>query len=400
MAVTTIRDKKTKKAKGYRVEVYVSGVRVADRMFDAKTYTKSSAVLWHAQTKAQASKGYIVTKTFGEVVRDYVDTRFKEFEATTQQSKNYKISYLSESPLARLQMRDISPVHITEWIKWLKLHAVRSPKRASFAEELRFLSSVFHWHRENHDPSFVSPIMAYHREKEIRLKDKAQRRPDYFMRPEEIRSWLSFLETKKDRVYFELANLMIHTGLRVGEAAALCWDAVSLSDDRATLQVIRTVAWDRKNKEKPKWRNFAKTGESIRGMRIPPVLVKLLSEIKTRGAVTLRNEDGDIISPVFCDGKGNPLGYSKIKGHFNRAFKKLGQDWHGTHIARHSLATLSLLATKDQSSVQAVLGHTSSAQTQKYAKVIALQFGDTLQRTADLISDESQNHAYITQEVK
>ena len=53
-----------------------------------------------------------------------------------------------------------------------------------------------------------------------------------------------------------------------------------------------------------------------------------------------------------------------------------------SHILRHSYATAALMATKDLSSVQASLGHTSSHMTEKYAKVVALLDRKTAQKTA------------------
>ena len=46
--------------------------------------------------------------------------------------------------------------------------------------------------------------------------------------------------------------------------------------------------------------------------------------------------------------------------------------FHPTNILRHSYATMALIATKDLSSVQTSLGHTSSLMTEKHAKVVAL----------------------------
>ena len=61
----------------------------------------------------------------------------------------------------------------------------------------------------------------------------------------------------------------------------------------------------------------------------------------------------------------------------------LGLPWRSTHILRHSYATAALMATREISSVQASLGHTSSRMTERYAKVVALLNRETAQKTAE-----------------
>ena len=75
---------------------------------------------------------------------------------------------------------------------------------------------------------------------------------------------------------------------------------------------------------------------------------------------------------LFTDTQGDLLKYNAIQSLFNAGFVALELPWRSTHILRHSYATMALIATRDLSSVQASLGHTSSRITEKYAKVIAL----------------------------
>ena len=65
-------------------------------------------------------------------------------------------------------------------------------------------------------------------------------------------------------------------------------------------------------------------------------------------------------------------------------------------ILRHSYATMALIATRDLSSVQASLGHTSSRMTEKYAKVVALLNRNTAEKTTrafNLFGGYSKNHS-------
>ena len=59
--------------------------------------------------------------------------------------------------------------------------------------------------------------------------------------------------------------------------------------------------------------------------------------------------------------KGELLKDNSIRSNFNAGFKAVGLDWSGTHIARHTFATLALMSEGKIASVQAALGHQSSA---------------------------------------
>ena len=91
--------------------------------------------------------------------------------------------------------------------------------------------------------------------------------------------------------------------------------------------------------------------------------------------------------------------YNAIQSAFNAGFVALKLPWRSTHILRHSYATMALMATKDMSSVQASLGHTSSRMTEKYAKVIALLNRDTAEKTTRAFnlfgSEREDNQAHL-----
>jgi len=384
VAVSKIRDRNTGKIVGYRAEVYMRGVRVADRTFD----NKGAAQHWHDMTKGKAKKGFLINLTFGDVFRDYMAGPFQSLRATTRRAREPRIKYLQNCPLSHLYLSDMAPIHITNWIDWMKEVSV-GHRRQNFKEELVFLVTVLNWHKDHRDPSFVLPVMKPHRRKQILHKDVAPRRKDYFMPAEQVRSWLEVMERSAKRVYFELAKFMVHTGLRVEEAAALEWSKVNLQT--GSLRIEDSMAWG----PKPYWQGKTKNESSNRIIRIPPVLLELLHSIKNRGILEISwpGLDGRLEnrSPIFLNHKNKPLTYERIRHHFNNGFKALGLEWSGTHIMRHTFATLSFEATSSIAKTQATLGHSSEKQTREYAKVYSVQFGDSLDKTADLIA--GRNHA-------
>ncbi len=80
-----------------------------------------------------------------------------------------------------------------------------------------------------------------------------------------------------------------------------------------------------------------------------------------------------------------PLRDNTIRDNFNSAFAACKLSWSGTHIARHTFATLALISERDLGAVQAALGHASQKVTAGYAKVVALQTSRTSGRVAEVI---------------
>ena len=167
---------------------------------------------------------------------------------------------------------------------------------------------------------------------------------------------------------------MILTGARVSEACGLCWDCVDLENGQA--RILRRMAWEQRTK-RPYLEETTKTDASVRVLLLSNELITILREMKL--------ESRDKTSLIFTDLKKGALKYNAIQSSFNAGFKALNLPWRSTHILRHSYATMALIATKDLSSVQATLGHTSIRMTERYAKVIALLDRSVADKTADTI---------------
>ncbi|MCZ0932459.1 MAG: tyrosine-type recombinase/integrase [Oligoflexia bacterium] len=129
-----------------------------------------------------------------------------------------------------------------------------------------------------------------------------------------------------------------------------------------------------------------KTSASVRLLLLSDELVSILAEMKEE------RQDREFL---FTDMEGKLLKYNAIQSAFNHGFMALKLPWRSTHILRHSYATMALIATRDISSVQASLGHTSSRMTEKYAKVVALLNRETAEKTTkafNLFGSERENN--------
>ncbi|MGI9548604.1 MAG: site-specific integrase, partial [Bdellovibrionales bacterium] len=309
-------------------------------------------------------------RTFLEVLNLYEKEKMPLFAKSTQDTFFGKLIYLSESPLTQVRIQDLRSEHIDMWLDWIKVHPrVDHKKRKTFVQELKLLGHVLHWYHHFHDSSFVVPITRRHKLKCF-YKRIVPRRPDYYMKPRDVRKWIKWLKKRRTPVYWRLASFMVLTGVRVGEACGLKWDALDLK--RGVVNIFRIVGWERCSK-KPYLEDRVKTNQSFRTLVLPKTIVEMLREMK---------KENPRQQLVFADAKGNLLNYTAVRDAFTRGFKSVGLPWKGTHICRHTYATMALYATRDISSVQAHLGHTTSQMTEKYAKLAKMISSKTAEKTA------------------
>ena len=378
MAVRERKKGKQGRAKTvYVATVWIGGIEVLNKSFD----TRSAAHAWHDKKKKElllrrTNPGLVYT--LKNVVQKYHETAFKELRYSAQQSRESRFKYLLDAPIGEIVMDEITPATIDDWIKWLKAHPTSENKqRKSFFHELKLLTVILNWYRNEVDYHFHSPIVKRHH-KTVYYKYVPMRQQDYYIPPEQVAAWLTALSKRPDPVYFHMALVMVHTGLRLGEAAGLCWDALEIDGQGPSrLRVIRTLSWDYRTK-KPYFQDQAKNKGSIRTVAIGGVPLEVLKRLK-------KSLNPEKIDPVFLNLKGELLKDNSIRLNFNSAFKAVGLDWSGTHIARHTFATLALMSEGKIASVQAALGHQNEKITAKYAKAIAMQEAPLFQGVSSLI---------------
>jgi hypothetical protein len=204
------KDKSGKRSIRYEAEVFVRGVRLASQSFQ----TKAAAYAWHDETKKKFESGADEpgsTLTFGETVSVYQESAFRELRRSSQQSRESRFRYLIESPLAQVLSKDLTPKHIDEWLKWLKgLPTTTLVKRQTFRQELKLLSVILNWFRNEYDHKFTVPIVKRHY-KSAFFKPIPVRQQDYYMKPNEVMPWLNALKERPDPVYHRIALLMVLT---------------------------------------------------------------------------------------------------------------------------------------------------------------------------------------------
>jgi integrase len=148
--------------------------------------------------------------------------------------------------------------------------------------------------------------------------------------------------------YTVLGALLVTTGLRIGEAAALKWGRIDFA--RETITVAE-------NYTKGRW-TTPKTAKSLRTVPAPRLLLDALNALRDG-----RGPD----DTVFVTGHGNPLDADTTRAKILKpAAKRAGVPWATWHSFRHSNATMTDELGMTEAERQKVLGHSQSRMTIHY----------------------------------
>jgi integrase len=296
-------------------------------------------------TASAQSNGKDKSINFGEVVEKYRKGFMLSLEPYTQYKKEGRMSKFF-GPLIGVPMCVMGPEVITNHLADLKLLVDNKSRRCNFDKELKDLASVFTWYRETYDFTFVNPVLKIHfklgKIREVPEKKKDMDIDEFVLFAGELRP-----------MFRSMAILMLLWAARVGEAAAITDDAVNFHKREVWLNKV--IVWIR---GRPDPKKGTKTGVDavIRMTDMAYEELRKLERSRPKGC------------KYFFQYKGRPLRYGMILNEFNRALKEVGLPYTGTHIIRHTMATITR-KNLGLDAAQAILRHTTARMSEEYARL-------------------------------
>lgn len=254
------------------------------------------------------------------------------------------------------KLTEITPGLISKHLIAKKDQALKigSARRLNFNHELKLMKAMFNWYHDEVDHTFANPVTRKHRQLGvIRIESPREKKLNTF----ELKAFLEALKARPFWYDFALTQLLVAG--RVQEIAGLQKQNVDFRQKRI---IIKDVAvWSKTTKRFDHLKPVPKNGQ-IREIYLSDELLRIL---KNR-----IDEDRSNSRFVFHD-SGEPLSYRQIQYNYDWALGQSGLSdrFSGTHILRHSMATLTRKVTGSLTSAQAITGHKDLKLAQHYAGV-------------------------------
>lgn len=174
-----------------------------------------------------------------------------------------------------------------------------------------------------------------------------------------------------ERPAYALTELILETGLRIGEGIALKWDDILWR--RKAISINKTMIRIA-NRRMMLVQNGAKSKTSNRVIPLSETAYRLLSEMYEQAE--------DKRGYIFVDRYGEPLSYESVRYQIHFACVKAGVPYLGMHAFRHTFATNCYDRGCDVKILSKLLGHSDVAIT--YNTYIHL-YGDALEEMRKVI---------------
>jgi integrase len=161
-------------------------------------------------------------------------------------------------------------------------------------------------------------------------------------------------------IYWIFYKLLIETGMRKGEAAALQWSDVDLKEK--TIDINKSLDFQEASKDKEYIFGDVKTYHSKRIITISQSLANDLNfhkKYQNQNKTALNVSYHFDLNLVLCRNDGNYMPKSSLFNSFSRILKKCGLPSLPIHSLRHTHAVLQLEAGADMKYIQERLGHGS-----------------------------------------
>lgn len=285
---------------------------------------------------------------FSDAYEEYKEMRFGDLEFSSIEVKEARLKVFYDE-LKDVHMEDLTADFFKNLILKKKKVYADYKKRLSFDREIKEYKAIFNWYRDFKDYRFVVPLTKFHNQ--LGKMRKAIPKNKRMSVPQVQR----FFESFENELFRNFAIVQFFSCARVSEIAGLQTHSIDLEE--GTLLIKDVVVWS-KQKFFVELKPYTKNND-VKYVR----LVKPLYDIFVD-----RLSKGDPCLYVFHL-KGEPLNYRQIQHHYDKAFKKAGLKFSGTHTLRHSMASIARDLSGSIDAVQSLTGHKSIRQAEHYAGI-------------------------------
>lgn len=287
-----------------------------------------------------------LTPKFSDVFEEYKEIRFSDLEFASIEVKTSRLQVFY-AELKDVHMEDITAEFFKKLIIIKKKEYANSKKRLSFDLEIKEYKAIFNWYRDFKDYKFIVPLTKFHKQLGRMRKAIPKNRR---MSVQQVQKFFNAFESNFFR---DFAITQFFSCARVSEIAGLQTRSIDLTE--GVLLIKDVVVWN-KSKLFVELKPYTKNND-VKYVRI----IKPLYDIFVR-----RLSDGDPHPYVFHI-EGEPLKYRQIQHHYDKAFKRAGLDFSGTHTLRHSMASIARELSGSIDAIQSLTGHKSVCQAEHYA---------------------------------
>jgi integrase len=284
--------------------------------------------------------------------RQWLDKREKEYPAATWTMDEQRLRDYVLPVIAEMKMSRVRPEHIRSLLEKISRTGFRK-KDFQISESTRtrvkaLLSALF-GDAMNESPPLISsnPVLGV----KVKGKRRGPKKPNPLPNAE---ACLAFLKAAKEisNRHFVAAATVLMSGIRKQELVALRW---SCFDSKEGILMVREKFEQASNSILP----GTKAGEQItRDIPIPAELVRILEEYRTP-------EDGPE-NFILRRPDGRWLHSRTVSAMIEKVREKAGLTVT-THGLRHTYGREFVLRTGNLKALQAILGHSSSATTDRYS---------------------------------
>ena len=286
----------------------------------------------------ESKNGKISSMIFEEVLNEYRQHRARRIKETTKRVNEERYTHFFNDQFLKTKMHNIDREYILYYLKLkvLESKASKNNKRYNFDKELEDLKAIFHFYQSHIDTTFF-PIITrntfeyFQSTGTVRVKQRGAK-----LRCLSLEQTFNFFENLRQYspVFHGLGFLQYRLGLRIGEAAGLCWE--DFNDSLTEVEIKHTLVWVRRAQATSL--QGTKT-ESVTKRSIPNDLRSFLIEYRELyEELKLDVMVYDLLqkrSPVFHKG-GQFLRYRGIQYAYGKALKQIGVTVESsTHFLRH-----------------------------------------------------------------